>query len=117
MEAAPIRRHREKRDSLRAPMFLVVKVDCPSATNFYCCRNISTGGVFLLAAQPPKPGTFVALEFCLPHSAITISLSGEVIWQQKLSPSGFAVKFDELNPMTKMLIKKVIIKHCICDQF
>jgi uncharacterized protein (TIGR02266 family) len=74
----------------------------------YYSKNISAGGVFLLADKPLAPETKVELELLLPDLKEPVKASGEVVWNQRQDPSGFAVKFTEISEVSREFIRWAI---------
>jgi uncharacterized protein (TIGR02266 family) len=74
----------------------------------YYSKNISAGGVFLLADDPLPPETIVELEVMFPDLKEPIKATGEVVWNRIKDPRGFAVKFTEISDVSREFISWAI---------
>ena len=62
---------------------------------FLPVHDVSERGIFLLAEDPPSPGSPVRVLLELPGQAELLRLPGVVARMQDASPRGFAVEFDD----------------------
>lgn len=85
----PRRRH------ARVAARIEVGYEDPSRQVFFSTRDLSEGGVYLEAPDPPEPGRRVRLLFELPGQAELLRLDGRVT---RSDPRGFAVTFDDALP-------------------
>jgi len=101
---------KEKRRHTRAPLRVFVRVKTDEGTQRLYSKNISAGGVFLLADSPLSPETNVELELLLPDLSTPIKVSGEVVWNRMKEPKGFAVKFKEISEVSREFIRWAITR-------
>jgi uncharacterized protein (TIGR02266 family) len=101
----------EKRQFPRAPIGVVVRVETPKGARHYYSKNLSPGGMFVLAEEPLLEETRVEVELFLPLVSTPVRAKGEVVWKQKQDPSGFAVKFTEISEAARKLIKWVVDRY------
>jgi hypothetical protein len=101
----------ERRAWPRAPIGVIARVDGPDGVRHYYSRNISPGGVFLLAEEPLAEETKIRLEIFLPLVSIPVKAEGEVVWLQRSNPSGFAVRFTEISEGARKLIRWVVERY------
>jgi uncharacterized protein (TIGR02266 family) len=86
----------------------MVKVEAPGGLRHFTSKNISAGGIFLLAADPLPEETRVSLEISIPDSPVPIRAQGEVVWIQRLPPSGFAVRFLEISDQAREYLRFLV---------
>ncbi len=92
----------ERRESTRREYFVGVHIATEREAAFGLSGNISSGGIFVVAEDPPSLGSRVELEFLL-DDATSLRVEGEVRWvrrqwdQQERRPPGFGVEFDDLD--------------------
>ena len=65
-------------------------------------KNISAGGLFISAKDPPAVGSVFKLKFKLPGGETTVACQGEVVWRRERDPysaydSGMGVRFVNLD--------------------
>ncbi len=101
----------DKRSSPRAPIGVIVHVKTSDVGRHFYSKNISAGGVFLLADSPLPEETRVAMEIFLPLVNTPIKVTGEVVWIQKNPTSGFAVKFLDISQSGQNLIRWVVERY------
>ncbi len=101
----------DKRRFTRAPIGIIVRVSNGDVSRHYYTRNISAGGVFLLAEQPMEEETEVSLEMYLPLVTSPVRASGEVVWKTRQDPAGFAVKFTSISESSRKLIEWVVKRY------
>jgi PilZ domain. len=103
------RRMGERRDSLRLPLQVAVKVGERAFEDYP--GDISIGGVFFERALPVSPGDVVLLRFNLPQFDKQIEVAGEVMAIAHAGcavPSGTRVKFVELDLRNELLIARYL---------
>jgi uncharacterized protein (TIGR02266 family) len=97
------RRLSDRRKDLRSDINMEVKCQVKSTGEFFIgySKNISKGGLFLVAAKDLTSDTPIDLEFTLPQTSLPMHLNGRVKWIQNDSnyynnstPNGFGIKFD-----------------------
>lgn len=76
-------------------------------------ENISSGGLFFSAANPPEVGTTFPVEFVLPDNRTMVRCLCRVVWQHQYDrasrPSvGVGVEFMDLDQSKRMLIDQWI---------
>lgn len=103
--------HNDPRTSPRAPMGVVVRVETSDGTFHYQSKDLSAGGVFLLTENPLDEETKVKLDIILPSISTPVRASGEVVWKQRQEPSGFAVKFTDINEGGQKLIRMMVRRY------
>ena len=101
----------DKRSNPRAPIGVIVHVKTSDAGRHFYSKNISAGGVFLLADSPLPVETRVTMEIFLPLVNTPIKVSGEVVWIQKNPTSGFAVRYLDISPAGQNLIRWVVDRY------
>ena len=101
----------EKRQYPRAPIGIIVRVETNDGSRHYYSKNLSSGGVFLLAEDPLNEETRVQLELFLPLISTPVRARGEVVWKQRQEPAGFAVRFTEIGEGEKKLIRWVVERY------
>ena len=101
----------EQRSNPRAPIGVIVHVKTNEAGRHFYSKNISAGGVFLLADSPLPVETQVTMEIFLPLVNTPIRVTGEVVWIQKNPASGFAVRFLDVSPAGQNLIRWVVDRY------
>jgi Tfp pilus assembly protein PilZ len=105
----PERRMGERRDSLRLPLQVAVKVGERAFEDYP--GNISIGGVFFEQPLPVSPGDTVLLRFNIPQFDKQIEVTGEVMAiapGDGAIPPGTRVKFVELDLRTELLIARYL---------
>lgn len=94
----------DRRDSTRRSYFVGVHIAADAEATFGLTGNISAGGLFVVAEDPPPLSSMVELEFLL-DDASTLVVEGEVRWvrrnwdKDERRPPGFGVEFTELDPI------------------
>ncbi|MBN2495674.1 MAG: PilZ domain-containing protein [Deltaproteobacteria bacterium] len=102
--------YREKREHRRIEVHALVRLESELGRGQYWSKNLSAGGVFLLAEEPLPEETRVSLELYLPGLQTAVSAEGEVVWQQRQDPAGFAVRFLDISQAARDLIRLVITR-------
>jgi hypothetical protein len=103
------RRMGERRDSLRLPLQVSVKIGERAFEDY--AGDISIGGVFFEKQLPVSPGEGVLLRFSLPLFDKILEVKGEVMevaQDDGAIPSGTRVKFVELDLRTELLIARYL---------
>lgn len=105
----------DERDSARqyprAPIGVIVRIETEDGGRHYYSKNISPGGLFLLAEKPLEAETHVKLELFLPLVKTPVRAEGEVVWIQRQEPSGFAVRFTQISDSSRDLIRWVVERY------
>lgn len=108
---ADSRAGRERRIHARAPIGVIVRLESPDGARHYYSKNLSAGGVYLLAEEPLVEETLVEMELFLPLVSTPVRAKGEVVWRQRQEPSGFAVKFHDIGEGSQKLIRWVVDRY------
>lgn len=103
--------HDDRRKHPRVPIGVIVRVQSAAGNRRFYSRDISAGGVFLLAEDPMGEETDVDLEMYLPLISTPVKAKGEVVWIQRQSPSGFAIQFTEISEASQDLIRWVVERY------
>lgn len=98
----------ERRQYDRATIRIGVRVKTGSSFRHYTSINLSAGGVFLLAGDQPDEETELEMELFLPSVSLPVRAKGEVVWRQRQTPRGFAVRFTEIAEGPRKLISWVV---------
>lgn len=101
----------ERRVHPRVPVGIIVKVHWANDSRSFYSKDISVGGVFLLAESPLLEETEVKLEMSMPFGAASIHAKGEVVWTTRQNPSGFAVQFTDITKSARELIRWVVERY------
>lgn len=101
----------ERRRHQRVPVGVIVRVDSHAGPRRYYSKDISAGGLFLLAETPLAEETRVQLELHLPLVRTPVRASGEVVWIQRQQPTGFAVQYTEISDAARDLIRWVVERY------
>lgn len=102
---------RERRVHPRVPVGIIVKVHWDTDSRSYYSKDLSAGGIFLLAEEPLVEETVVEVEMNMPFGTASIHAKGEVVWTQGQDPSGFAVQFSEITDSARDLIRWVVQRY------
>jgi len=85
---------------------------------FYMSKNLSEGGIFLVAKTPQPQGTRVLLEFTLPDSSGPITAGGEIVSCLPYDPDkkdevlyGMGVKFTNIHDKHRVAIRDFVEKN------
>jgi Tfp pilus assembly protein PilZ len=103
------RRMGERRDSMRLPLQVAVKVDGGAFEDY--AGDISIGGVFFEKPLPVSYGEEVVLRFNLPQFDKQLEVRGEVMEITQGGSairSGTRVKFVELDLRSELLIARYL---------
>jgi len=77
-------------------------------------KNISAGGICLIADEKLNPGTLLELNFHLPDKAITIRAKGRVAWVNPFKIANEKERFDcgiefvEISPKDQKIINQYV---------
>lgn len=85
-----------------------MRVKTDNMSKRYFSKDISAGGVFLLADELLPEETKVELEILLPNISAPVKAKGQVVWVRHKEPRGFAVKFTEINDLSREFIRWAI---------
>jgi uncharacterized protein (TIGR02266 family) len=99
---------RERRRDPRHEINFLVRVEIGGVGQFYRTKSLSSGGVFLLADKPLAEETPVQLELFLPRTDRPLNATGEVVWNQRQEPAGFAVKFTGISAMGRHTLQQYL---------
>ena len=116
IKVAFFRKFAEKRKYPRVPFSVKVTNHDSGNFSYYQATNISVGGMFLKADEPPSLGAVLELRFSLPTSDNRdqeIQVQAQVVRVQSPSPdgqfpSGMGVKFLSLPREAQKTIKAFI---------
>jgi uncharacterized protein (TIGR02266 family) len=101
----------EKRREPRAQIGVVVRIETDEGSHHYYSKNISRGGIFLLAENPLEVETKVKMELFLPLIKTPVEVEGEVAWIQRQEPSGFAIRFTRISESSRGMIQWVVERY------
>ncbi len=109
----------DRRAAPRAPVRIEVRIVYSDLHRLAdeICRDISVGGMFVESADPPGVGTEIRFEIHFPtKQVLVVRGEGVVVWIQPkrddpVRPSGFGVKFQQLDPRFRSLIFRVVDRH------
>lgn len=77
---------------------------------FYLAKNLSMGGILLLAAQPPAIGNRLHLRLVVENEPRIMSIDGKVIRHMDSDKGlkAFAVQFTDMDPPRQVFIEDLI---------
>lgn len=101
----------DRRRFQRVPIGVIVRVENNGSSRRYYSKDVSAGGVFLLAETPLPEETPVELEMYLPLITSPVHAKGEVVWIRRQNPSGFAIQFNEITEAAQDLIRWVVQRY------
>jgi uncharacterized protein (TIGR02266 family) len=101
----------DRRRHPRVPVGIIVRIESPDGARRFYSKDISAGGVFLLAEDPLLEETRVELEMYLPLVNSPVRAKGEVVWKQRQGPSGFAIQFTDISDAARDLIRWVVDRY------
>lgn len=101
----------DRRRFERVPIGVIVRVEDKGSSRRYYSKDISAGGVFLLAETPLVEETKVELEMYLPLITSPVHAKGEVVWIRRQTPTGFAIQFKEISEAALDLIRWVVTRY------
>ena len=101
----------ERREGLRVPTRLQVRVSWEDACELVRACDLSEGGVFLQTSHPNAPGTEVELELRDARGR-PLSLEGTVAWSRRESDGflapGMGVRFRNLDDWDTVLLAELV---------
>ncbi len=104
MNASP-----EHRASRRARVGFRVALEQTGQQLFAQALNVSEGGIFLAAPEPPELGSPVSIVLSLPPSGRFLRLQGEVVRHAgDDEPSGFAVRFRAVDEPSADVLSRFV---------
>jgi len=78
----------------RLPVAIGVRCVADGKLHVTRTQNVSTGGVFIAAQDPPEVGTLVSLSLFSPRDRHPVEVDGTVVWRQTAGDAlGFGVRF------------------------
>jgi hypothetical protein len=92
-----MRERPERRGAPRVAVRLEVSYEDAQRQLFLPSRDLSESGIFLLCADPPRPGRRAQLLFELPGEPELVRLGGVVVRLGASASEGFAVHFDRVS--------------------
>lgn len=101
----------ERRRYDRATIRVGVRVKTESGFKHYSSNNLSAGGVFLLSKESMDEEIELEMELFIPSVSLPVKAKGEVVWNQRQEPSGFAVRFTEIAEGSRKLIGWVVRRY------
>ncbi len=107
VEARP--RAESVRGDTRAPFTAMVRVSCPSWSEFLTlhANNISRGGLFVKTATPLQRGTAVKLRIVLPQQ-YTLELEAEVVRSVHTPAPGMGLAFRPMDDFRKSIVERLV---------
>ena len=93
----------EARENKRISIQLLVDYSQKGHYLFDFCRNLGSGGIFINAEHVSPEGSELDLTFTIPDSKETLTVTGRVIWVQKLISSkphlvpGMGIQFNVME--------------------
>jgi type IV pilus assembly protein PilZ len=96
----------ERRKTLRVPVAARVKYKDGSREEVWFTEDISEGGLFLKAEQPPFVGTILDLEISLPNVPELVRIRGDVTWRHE--GQGCGVRFLRVTAQMKKTLRTFI---------
>ncbi len=101
----------ERRRYDRASIRVGVRVKTEGGFKHYSSHNLSAGGIFLLSNQPMEEESVLEMELYIPAVSLPVRAKGEVVWNQRQEPSGFAVRFTEISEGSRKLIGWLVERY------
>jgi c-di-GMP-binding flagellar brake protein YcgR len=101
----------ERRRYDRASIRVGVRVKTETGYKHFSSDNLSAGGVFLLSKEPAEEESELEMELFIPSVSLPIKAKGEVVWNQRQEPAGFAVRFTEIAENSRRLIGWVVKRY------
>ena len=101
----------ERRRARRSP--LTVRIDYATVDEIFSefTRDINEGGLFIETEKPHAPGTEVSMQFHLPGSDEIVETVGRVVRVSRGGagvPPGMGIEFDELKPVDRLKIDRIV---------
>ncbi len=112
----------DRRDSERRAYYVGVHIATDAEATFGLSGNISAGGLFVVAEDPPPLSSTVELDFLLDDIGTSLVVEGEVRWvrqqwdRENSRPPGFGVEFVELNPIQREVLADLLEDLDASDQ-
>ena len=80
---------------------------------FYLARDLSMGGLLLIANSPPKIGNKVHLRLIVENESRVMSVDGEVVRYAEVeeNKTAFAVRFLNLDSSQQTFLEDLIAEH------
>jgi uncharacterized protein (TIGR02266 family) len=113
---APTRRH--PRVALRMPVDVSTidpETDPRTGRPYFrecreLCGNLSSGGMFIATADPPRPGRRLLVRIHGPDGAPPVEALARVAWQKPGTPhpGGVGVEFVLPSPATRAAIERIL---------
>ena len=109
------RKPRDRRLYFRKPLSLKVTNQQSGMFSYYTSKDISAGGMFLKAEEPPPVGTKLHLEFTLPPGSSPIRTSAVVVRvvvhsQGRDVTTGMGIRFTDLKKKDREHIEKFVVE-------
>ena len=101
----------ERRRYNRAAIRVGVRVKTENGFKHYSSDNLSGGGIFLLSKVPIEEEFELEMELFIPSVSLPVKAKGEVVWNQRQKPQGFAVRFTEIAEGSRKLIGWVVKRY------
>jgi uncharacterized protein (TIGR02266 family) len=105
----------ERRRYDRATIRVGVRVKTENGFRHFSSDNLSAGGIYLLSKETVEEESELEMELFIPSVSLPIKAKGEVVWNQRQDPSGFAVRFTEIAESSRkligMVVKRYLAKH------
>jgi uncharacterized protein (TIGR02266 family) len=104
----------DRRNELRRTYYVGVHIETQIEERFGLTGNISSGGLFVVAENPPPLGSEIALDFLLSDDTASLIVEGVVRWVRQdwddegKRPPGFGVEFDEFPPAQRQLLADLL---------
>ena len=93
---------KETRHMLRLPVATRVRIKGQGSQDILLTKNMSMGGLFLAAEDPPYAGSILEMEISLPNTESLLTLKAEVIWRQQ--GTGCGVRFTRITAAQKKIL-------------
>jgi hypothetical protein len=77
----------------------------------FSSENLSAGGIFLLSNDLQVEESVLDMELFIPSVSLPVKAKGEVVWNQRQEPRGFAVRFTEIAEGSRKLIGWVVKRY------
>jgi hypothetical protein len=100
----------ERRSARRARVQLEAAYEDPERQVFLMTGDLSESGAWLLAPDPPAPGSAARLTFELPGEPAFLRIPGTVVRRRAEQPAGFALRFDPegTRPETRAALRRFV---------
>lgn len=113
-QAVKAKRRRERRGARRARVRLEAAYEDPERQVFLVTGDLSESGAWLVAPDPPAPGSAARLVLELPGEAGFLRVRGEVVRRRAEQPAGFALRFDPegTRPEARAALRRFVEQAC-----